>query len=269
MLMSKSTYGGVMSDKKVPVSSVILTLIMTFMEMSGVPMVLFVDIKIADVNPIYFSLMINFLIAFVICWLWKHFLNKEWQFGLQQQGISDGLKKYGFPVLIATILVAIAFCIGLTPFDNTPTVFRVIIEGIVYYIGVAIMEELYLRGLLQNILEKWFGSRKNASLYAVLIASVLFGFGHIFGALGQPVLTIVCKTVWATALGIYFGAVYVTTRNLWVPIILHFIINLCGIPFCFSTSTNYPTIALITCLVLYVLLAIYAVHTMLKKRKAE
>ena len=28
-------------------------------------------------------------------------------------------------------------------------------------------------------------------------------------------------------------AVYVKTRNLWIPIILHFVVDLCGIPFCF------------------------------------
>lgn len=255
-----------MNKKKVPISAVILTLLMTFMEMTGIPCALFLNIHILDINPIYFALMLNFIIAFIICWLWKRFLCKEWSFGLHKQGVVDGCKKYTLPVLIATILVAIAFCVGLVPFDNTPTALRVIIEGIVYYIGVAIMEELYLRGLLQNILEKCLGNRKNASLYAVLIASVLFGLGHIFGALSQPVPTIICKTIWAIALGVCFGAVYVNTRNLWVPIILHFIINLCGIPFCFSTSTSYPTVALITCLVLYSLLAIYSLHTMLKKK---
>lgn len=49
--------------------------------------------------------------------------------------------------------------------------------------------------------------RKNASLYAILITSVLFGAGHIFGALNQPLATILCKAIWATGLGVYFGAV--------------------------------------------------------------
>ena len=48
--------------------------------------------------------------------------------------------------------MAVAFCIELSPFNNKPTIYRVIVEGIVYYIGVAIMEEIYLRGLLQNIM---------------------------------------------------------------------------------------------------------------------
>ncbi len=254
-----------MTDRKESVIVVILTLVMTFMEMSTLPAALFFNIKIKDINPIYFTLMLDFLLAFVICWLCKKFLIKDWQFGLRSEGLLTGLKKYGLPAVIATVMVTIAFCIGLMPFDNNPTIWRVIIEGVVYYIGVGIMEELYLRGLLQNIIEKWFGERKNATLYAVLIASLLFGLGHIFGALGQPIITVIAKIVWATALGVYFGAVYVKTRNLWVPVILHLIINSgAAIPFCFSASNQYPTIALITCLVSYTLLGVYGVYIVKK-----
>ena len=202
--------------KRTAITAVILTLIMTFMEMSALPAALFCNIKIEDIDPIYITLMLNFLLAFAICWVW-----------------------------------------------------RVVIEGIVYYIGVGIMEELYLRGLLQNIIAKWFGERKNAILYAILITSVLFGLGHIFGALGQPIATVIAKTVWATALGVYFGAVYAVSKNLWVPIILHLIINLCGIPFCFSTSNRYPTIALIACLVSYVLLAVYGIYILRKNNSRD
>lgn len=238
---------------------VFLTLIMTFMEMTGIPSAFFFNIKILDINPIYFTLMLNFLIAFILCWLTKKYLITHWYFGLTFNGAWSGLKRYGFPALIATIIVTIAFCIGLSPFDNKPSMWRVVIEGIVYYIGVSIMEELYLRGLLQNIIEKYFGERKHSALYSVIIASLLFGFGHIFGAIGQPVYTIIAKTIWATALGVYFGAIYIMTRNLWVPIILHFVVDLVGIPFCFSTANEYPQIALVVCLICYTALGVYGI----------
>lgn len=254
-----------MKRTKTKIAAVILTLVMTFMEMSALPSALFFNVKFKDIEPIYFALMLNFLIAFAICLLCKKLFLKEWQFGLQLSGITDDLKKYGLPAVIATVIVAISFCAGLSPFDNKPTVWRVIVEGIVYYVGVGIMEELYLRGLLQNIIKEWFGERKNATLYAILIASALFGLGHIFGALGQPIVTIIAKAFWAAALGVYFGAVYVKAKNLWVPIILHFIINLAGIPFCFSTSNQYPTIALITSLVSYILLGIYGIYIIRKE----
>ena len=254
-----------MISKRVSISVVVLIIIMTFMEMTALPAALFCNIQIGDIEPFYFSLMINFAIAFVLCFICKKAIIKEWDIGMQFQGIWSGLKKYGMSALAATLIVGVSFCIGLTPFNNRPTIWRVFIEGIVYYIGVAIMEELYLRGLLQNIIEKWFGKRNNATSYAITISSVLFGFGHIFGALGQPFITIICKAIWATALGVYFGAVYAKTRNLWIPIILHFIIDLCGIPFCFSKSNQYPTIALVTCLTVYLLLGIYGIYIIRNK----
>lgn len=63
------------------------------------------------------------------------------------------------------------------------------------YVGVALVEEVYLRGLLQNLLEDCFENSQNAVLYAILITSFLFGFGHVFGALGQRLGTVICKTV--------------------------------------------------------------------------
>lgn len=255
-----------MIDKRTSIGVTILTIIMTFMEMTALPAALFCNIQIRDIEPIYFSLMINFIFAFALCYVCRKTIIKEWNFGLQFQNILIGLKRYGIPSLVATLIVAVAFCIGLSPFNNKPTIYRVIVEGVVYYIGVAIMEEIYLRGLLQNIIEKWFGKRDNATLYAVIISSALFGFGHIFGALGQPILTIICKAVWATALGVYFGAVYVKTRNLWIPIILHFVVDLCGIPFCFSKSNQYPTIGLVFCLIMYLLLGIYGIYIIHKNK---
>lgn len=252
-----------MSAKTV-ISTIILTLVMTFMEMTAIPAALFCDIKFYDVEPVYFALMANFLIAFALCFLYRKFLVKYWYFGLGTKGLSDGLRKHIVPAIVATVISAAAFCIGLMPFDNKPTFWKVAIEGVVYYVGVAIMEELYLRGLLQNFIERSLDGRKNASLYAIFISSILFGLGHVFGALDQPVLTIVCKTVWACALGVFFGAIYVATRNLWVPIILHFIVDLCGIPYCFKTTNQYPTAALITCLVVNILLAVYGIYVLVQ-----
>lgn len=50
--------------KRTAITAVILTLIMTFMEMSALPAALFCNIKIEDIDPIYITLMLNFLLAF-------------------------------------------------------------------------------------------------------------------------------------------------------------------------------------------------------------
>ena len=45
--------------KNTTVIAVILTLVMTFMEMTALPAVLFCNVKIKDINPIYITLMLH------------------------------------------------------------------------------------------------------------------------------------------------------------------------------------------------------------------
>ena len=49
--------------------AIILTLMMTFMEMTALPASLFCNIHFKDVEPIYFALMLNCVLAFVLCGL--------------------------------------------------------------------------------------------------------------------------------------------------------------------------------------------------------
>ncbi len=146
--------------------------------------------------------------------------------------------------------------------DYKPTVLKVLIEGIIYYIGVAIIEELYVRGLLLNIIGQICKKRKNNTTIAIIISSVIFGLGHIIGVIGQPALIIVTKVIWTIAMGMYFGTVYKKTNNIWIPIIIHFIIDICALPYCFTTMKNYADISLYIILPLYILLAIYSCKLM-------
>lgn len=245
----------------------IITLIMAFMDISGLPGALFFNIQVADITPFYFTLMLNFVFTGIVCFLLRKLLCPKWELGLKLDGIWDGLKKYGLAGLIVLIITTFAFWYGLQPFDYKPTFLKVLIEGFVYYIGVGIIEELYVRGFLLNIIEKLFGNKKNAVLWAVVISSVIFGLGHFFGMIGMPFLTIVFKLITTIGLGIYFGAVYKKTGNLWVSIKLHIIMDFCGVPFCFKEQFAYPTISLIIMLPVYILLGAYGIMILLKKEK--
>jgi membrane protease YdiL (CAAX protease family) len=194
-------------NRKELLPATLLTFLMAFLELSGLPAALFVHVNFYDIEPMYFVLMVNFVIAGLACVLCKKFLLKKWRFGLSVSGIGSGLIRYGQPAAIVAVIIAAAYCIGLSPFNNSPTVWRIAIEGFIYYIGVGIIEELYLRGLLQNIIKYLFRNSKNAALYAVLAASAIFGLGHMFGATGQPLVTVVCKVIWAFAIGVYLGSV--------------------------------------------------------------
>lgn len=237
----------------------ILTVLIAFMDISGIPSALFFYIQIADIEPVYFSLMINFMMIGVIAFLYLKFMCPDWKLGLGKDGLAGGLKKYGVVGISVALAGFVAFFVGLFPFDNHSSMAKVIVEGVVYYVGVAIIEELYVRGLLLRLIEKMFAKRKNSTLIAVVSSAVIFGLGHIFGTLGQPLLVIVSKVVWTVCMGIFFGMVYKKTENLWVPIIFHFLTNVCALPYQFSSISGYANITLYIIVPVYIVLGIYSI----------
>lgn len=238
----------------------VLTVVMAAMDIFGIPGVLFVHLQIADINPMYFALMVNFVLITALCALVLHFFCPNWKMGLRWEGFFAGVKKYGLAGFLALLVSTFAFYIGLRPLDGAPTFAKVLIEGFAYYIGVGLVEELYVRGLLLNLIEKLLGQRKKAALWAVVLSSAIFGLGHIPGAWGAPPLTVVSKVTWTIGLGIYFGAIYKKTDCLWVPVFMHIIMDFCGVPFCYSTTTAYPTISLWIILPTYILLGAYGLY---------
>lgn len=253
--------------KKELVFAAIITLFLAVGDLFAFPMGLFLDIHIADIEPMYFTLMINQWILIAAALIVIHFICPNWQLGLIKANFSTGIKRYGLSGLLIFAISSIALCIGLKAFDNEPSVLKVLIEGFAYYIGVAFIEELYIRGLLLNIIEKVLRKSKYATVYAIIISSVIFGIGHIFGTLGSSLLTIICKVVWTIGLGLYLGAIYKKTNNLWVPIVLHAVIDFCAWPFCFSTTPPYPEISLWILLIAYLGVGSYGFYIMSGRKK--
>jgi len=263
--MGKTKLG---SGVKETVAASILVILMAFMDISGLPGALFMNVRISDIQPFYFTLMLNFVLIGVVCFLILRLFCPNWTLGLKSEGLWQGLKKYGLAGILALIVSLIAFYIGLQPFNYSPTFEKVLIEGFIYYIGVGIIEELYIRGLLLNIIERLFRRSKKATLWAVLLSSALFGLGHVFGMLGSSPLTILSKVIWTIGLGLYLGAIYKRTNNLWVPIILHIVMDFCGVPFCFSTTNSFPTISLVILLPVYILLGAYGICILRRKKES-
>lgn len=82
------------------------------------------------------------------------------------------------------------------------------------------------------------------------------------------VLIIISKVIWTIGRGMYFGTIYKKTNNLWLPIILHFFINVCALPYCFSSISGYANLTLYIILPTYLLLGIYSMN-IIKQEKME
>ena len=241
---------------------ILLTLVIAFMDISGLPSVALFTISFQDVDIFIFPLMINFLLIGLIAALAFKIFSIDISLGLKKDGLKAGLKKYAWVGVLAGILTCVAFCVGLYPFDYKPTIWKIIFEGILYYVGVGIVEELYVRGLFLNIVEILFGNRQNKTQLAIVISSVVFGLGHIPGMIGMGIFVIIFKVISTIGMGFYFGMIYKKTDNLWVPMIMHTFIDICALPYCFTTYRGYPDISLGILVCIYVLLGGYSIYAM-------
>ena len=254
-------------NKKQTNVMIILTLVLAFMDISGLPAVLFVHFSLSDVTPYIMSLLVNFLIIGFLAWLVLKLFGKDWPLGLHTTGLAEGLKKYAFAGVAAGIFSCVAFIIGLAPFDYKPSVWKVLIEGVLYYLGVAFIEELYVRGLFLNIVDRIAHKKEHHAVIAIWVSSVVFGLGHIPGMIGMEPLVILFKVISTVGMGLYFGVIYKRTNNLWAPVILHGFIDICALPYCFTTFSGYKVISLIGLVIIYILLGLYSIVLMKTKKR--
>lgn len=252
-------------SKKTKAILTILCLVIAFMDISGLPGVL-LKVNIADVDQYIIPLMINFIIIGILAIVVLKLFKVTYNFGFSASGLREGLKRYAIPGIVAGALSFVAFFIGLFPFDYRPTIWKILIEGVLYYIGVGIVEEFYVRGLFLNIVEAFADRKDNKTEIAIIVSSVVFGLGHIPGMLGMGIGVILFKVISTIGMGFYFGTIYKKTGNLWVPIIMHSFIDICALPYCFTKNMRYETVSLIILVITYVALAIYCISLLLNRK---
>ena len=81
----------------------ILTILLAFMDISGLPSALFINIEILDITPFYWTLMFNFIIIGVISFFTLKYLCPNWKLGLNKKELKSGLKKYGIVGIVVSV----------------------------------------------------------------------------------------------------------------------------------------------------------------------
>ncbi|MDD6039452.1 MAG: type II CAAX endopeptidase family protein [bacterium] len=251
---------------KTKVILTILCLVIAVMDISGLPGVL-LHIQVADVDSYIIPLMVNFLIIGIVAWLVLKAFHINYDFGFTGDGLKAGLKKYALPGVLAGVLSFFAFLVGLYPFDYQPTIWKLMIEGVLYYVGVGIVEEFYVRGLFLNVVDALAAKKKNHTQIAILVSSVLFGLGHVPGMLGMGIGVITFKLISTIGMGLYFGTVYKKTGNLWVAVMMHTFIDICALPYCFTQNMRYEKVSLVILLLTYTALGIYCLRQMFQPKE--
>ncbi len=91
-----------------------------------------------------------------------------------------------------------------------------LIPALAIGISSAAFEEILFRGIIFRITEEKLGS-----VWALIISSSFFGFAHLANE-NSTIFSAVAITIEA---GLFLGAAYIYSRNLWLPIFIHFAWN--------------------------------------------
>ncbi len=163
------------------------------------------------------------------------------------KGISKGLL-FGIPVLLFS-LVQLSGILEAT-YDCTIVVNLFgVAAGLIYCAAIALWEEFLCRGIiLTNMLKKW-GNSKRGLAKAVILSAFIFGGAHIITGVNGNWTNTGIQIVYASFMGLLFGAIYIKTKSLASTVVLHFILNLTAylLPYVmpFAQSMNFIMFILI------------------------
>lgn len=92
--------------------------------------------------------------------------------------------------------------------------------------GTGLYEEVLCRGLLLKLLLDKMGKTKKGIVNACVISSVIFGVWHFANIPLAGIMATTSQVLYATAMGLFLAAIYMRTKTLIVPMLLHAFINL-------------------------------------------
>lgn len=128
---------------------------------------------------------------------------------------KEALKSTGLGLLIGTsiqaLTVFVIYLLGDLQITSVNSV-SFIITPLAIAISVSVFEEILLRGIIFRIAEEKLGS-----IVALLLSALIFGGVHSMNP-GSSLISSLCTGI----VGFIFGAAYIYSRSLWLPIAIHF-----------------------------------------------
>ena len=149
--------------------------------------------------------------------------------GLNKENFWPGLK---YTAVVFLLGIVQFFCYRYQGFSLVKGVDMWLV-AILNSLNAGIFEELMFRaGICSLLMRKWYKSPKGIWA-SVILSAVLFGLMHIVNTSVTDGMTaqIIWQTVYATAIGMFFAAVFVRTRNVWGCMIAHALYDLSGLMF--------------------------------------
>ncbi|MBE5756181.1 MAG: CPBP family intramembrane metalloprotease [Clostridiales bacterium] len=188
--------------------------------------------------------------------------------------VYKGFYLKGLIVVILPLLVAINNFPFIAYFNGTGEITENTITILLYLawcLSVAVLEETAFRGIIYPLFVIKLRGRKNSVFWAIALSSLVFGSMHLLNIIGSNPLAVLLQIGYSFLTGSMFAITLLYTKNLIVPIILHFIYNAGGLFYdylgtlSFNNHWNLPTIIITVILALITITVM--VFAVIKKEK--
>ena len=189
-----------------------LLLCITFLAAQLLPTFIQGAIEVSRYGNQLIGEMLMAAVAFVVMLLAKNsYVIKD-----EHEGFFRSLA-IAMPLLIYSIIIFI----GALPNITNAKVYDVVTLALMC-LFIGIFEEFMCRGWLQNEFIEKYGSNRKEVWTSILITAFAFGFLHMVNILvGQSIFMTIIQVISAASFGVYIGAVYYRTKNIWACVFLH------------------------------------------------
>ena len=123
----------------------------------------------------------------------------------------------------------------------TPEPLYPIIVILYPFIVSALFEEVVFRGLVLKMLLRKMGGTKKGIVIAFITSATLFGIVHSVHLFWDTPFSVFSSVIFAAAGGFFLGAIYLRTKTLVAPILLHALFNLASMVFLAFTPNTLTT----------------------------
>ncbi|MDF7638354.1 CPBP family intramembrane metalloprotease [Lactobacillus sp. ESL0791] len=185
----------------------------------------------AECRQIGNNLLIIFTVLRYVIAVWLLCLANKYWF---KEKLSFNNWHWSWNVIIVTVAALIFY---LYNFSTLQIGFNVTdMSNLCFTFGPAIFEEIWFRGIVLLTLVKVFSQHRHGILQALFLSAIMFGCIHLFFS-DMTLSDTVLNACGAAGTGLLFGALYLRTKNLLLPMVLHFAADF-GANFLATTALN-------------------------------
>jgi len=138
----------------------------------------------------------------------------RWKFSLEGSGITGKNTGYGFPYASIVLVAGLVFMFVAQPPEGLADIGLSVLSPILFYLAVALAEEIWFRGLIFKALYDWRGA-----ILAIFGSAILFGLMHVpmHGKEGF---------LFSLSIGLPYAVVRLKTGNILGLAVIHWLTNL-------------------------------------------